>query len=230
MNILRELRKFKRKSVITKLQVLLVFAIMLVASTYAWWLSPEIWLTNLKASVESWDVEYVLEEVPDTPLEKEITISVDEFKPGMADFEKAINVRNLGTKSSSITCELTSIKLFGVEVLNELKTNNEIKLQGDNVILFANEAKYPFEIFYKCEKSTISGQYVDDTTTPDSVARIAFYASWEYEKGSNEDDELDTSFGQKAYDYYNDSTSAYNDPTSKIEALQFTVKITTKAI
>ncbi len=221
MNILRELRKFKRKSVLVKLQILLLFSVMLIASTYAWWRIPEVKMSNLQGTVESWEVEYDIED--NKILEEEVTISVDNFQPGMQDFEKIISIRNLGTKETSITYELTSVKLFGEEVLSELQNNNEIALAGNTVNLFVNSAEneYPFNICYTYDKSKISGQYEDDESTPDAVAKLGFYVSWEYEKGT---DILDTSVGQRAYDYYEDEN---NIPE---EILQFTVKITSKAI
>ena len=220
MNILRELRKFKKKSVLVKLQILLLFSVMLIASTYAWWRMPSTEFNKLQGTVETWDVEY---NIDDTEiLDEEVIISVDDFQPGMMDFEKTISIRNLGTKETKITYELTSIKFLGEEVLADLQANNEIKLAGNTVNLFVNsiEEKYPFNICYSYDKRDLQGQYVDDETTPDSVAKLTFYASWEYSKGT---DILDTSIGQKAYDYYADPE---NNPE---EVLQFTVKITSRA-
>lgn len=220
MNILRELRKFKRKSVLVKLQVLLLFSIMLIASTYAWWRLPEVDVNNLQGTIETWDIEYNIDD--NEILDEEVTISVDDFQPGMIDFEKTISIRNKGTKPTNITYEVTSVKLFGEEVLTQLQENNEIKLAGNTVNLFVNseEQKYPFNICYTYDKKYIEGKYVDDETTPYATAKLKIYASWEYEKGT---DSLDTSIGQRAYDYYADPN---NNPE---EALQFTIKINSKA-
>lgn len=221
MNILRELRKFKRRSVRVKLQILLVFSVMLIASTYAWWRMPTTQFEGVQGTVETWEIKYNIDD--NEILEEEVTISVDDFQPGMTDFEKTISIRNFGSKGTKITYELTSIKLFGEEVLSQLQENDEIRLAGNTVNLFVNstEEKYPFNICYVYDKRNIDGQYVDDETTPESVAKLKFYASWEYSKGT---DLLDTSIGQKAYDYYADST---NNPE---EVLQFTVKITSEAV
>lgn len=221
MNILRELRKFKRRSVLVKLQILLLFSVMLIASAYAWWRLPDAGVNELHGTVETWDVEYNIDD--NEILDEEVTISVDEFQPGMPDFEKTISIRNLGTKGTRITYELTSIKLFGEEVLEDLQNDEEIRLAGNTVNLFVNttEEKYPFDICYIYDKSNISGEYVDDETTPNSVAKLTFYASWAYEKGT---DLLDTAIGKKAYEYYADEN---NSPE---EVLQFTVKITSRAV
>lgn len=220
MNILRELRKFKRRSVLVKLQILLLFSVMLIASTYAWWRVPQAEIWNMRATVETWDVEYNIDDT--TILDEEVTISVDDFQPGMDDFQKTVSIRNLGTKGSKITYELTSVKLFGQEVLTDLQTNNEIRLAGNTVNLFVNSGaeKYPFNICYSYDKSNIDGQYIDDETTPGAVAKLTFYVSWEYDKGT---DLLDTSIGQRAYDFYENPS---NNPE---EVLQFKVKITSEA-
>ena len=146
MNILRELRKFKRRSVLVKLQILLLFSIMLIASTYAWWRVPQAEIWNIRATVETWDVEYNIDDT--TILDEEVTISVDDFQPGMDDFQKTVSIRNLGTKGSKITYELTSVKLFGQEVLSDLQANNEIRLAGNTTNLFVN-----FAADYKNEKN-----------------------------------------------------------------------------
>ena len=221
MNILRELRKFKKKSVLVKLQILLLFSVMLIASTYAWWKLPKSKTENLRGTIETWEIEYSIDD--NQILEEEVVISVDDFQPGMIDFKKAINIRNFGTKGTKIKYELTSVKLFGEEVLDDMKANDEIRQAGSTVNLFvnSNEQKYPFNICYMYDKTHIDGKYLDDKTTPDSVSKITFFASWDYEKGT---DNLDTYIGKKAYEFYNDPN---NIPE---EVLQFTVKITSEAL
>ena len=219
MNILRELRKFKRKSVRVKLVLLIVFSVMLIASAYAWWHLPQAEIGNMSATVETWDVEYEIDE--EQVLEEEVVIAVDNFSPGMNPFEKSISIHNLGTTNTIIEYEVTSVKLFGEEVLDELQANGEIALAGNTVNLFVNNAeeKYPFNICYVIDKTYIEGQYVDDETTPESASRMTLYTSWEYEQGN---DLLDTVIGQKAYDFYNDPNN--NDE----DVLQFTIKINSR--
>ena len=110
MNILRELRKFKKKSVLVKLQILLLFCIMLIAATYAWWTIPTSEIGNVKGTINTWEIEYSIEE--NEILDEEVVISVDNFQPGMMDFSKTISVRNFGTKGTKITYELKSVKLL----------------------------------------------------------------------------------------------------------------------
>ena len=222
MNILRELRKFKRKSVLVKLRILLLLAVMLIMSTYAWWRLTPVEVSNLTVISDSWDVDFKLEN-EDVIEEEEIVISVDNFQPGMDDFEKIIRVRSFGTKDTEISYELTSVKFFGEEVLAQLEEDGEILLAGTTVNLFVNseEEKYPFEIMYTYDKKNIQGIYVDDETTPESVAKLKIYASWDYNQGK---DALDTEIGKRVYEYY-------SDPSNNLEEiLQFSVKITAKAI
>lgn len=221
MNILRELRKFKRKSVLVKLRILLLFTVMLIMSAYAWYRLPPTDFSGVRATVETWDIEYNMD--GSEIQEEEITIAVEDFQPGMEDFEKTILIRNLGTEHTEISYELTSVKLFGEEVLTQLQDNGEIMLAGTTVNLFANpvEEKYPFKIFYTYDKKYLQGIFVDEETTPGAMAKITFCASWDYEQGK---DSLDTEFGKKAYEYY-------SDPSNPLEeVLQFTLKITSKAV
>ena len=222
MNVLRELRKFKRKSVIAKLRILVLLGVLLIGSTYAWFLynlePPKI--SGIKMETEKWNVEY---RIDDEEIEDEITFAIDEFYPGMTAFEKNIIVRNFTVRKSAIKFDVVSVKLFGEEMVDTLKETGDILESGNGKSVFATE-EYPFNAGFYYDKDMIEGMYVDDETTPDATAKLTLYANWLYERESptktkEENDKLDAFFGGKAYEYYESSDEDIG--------LEITIKIST---
>ena len=223
MNILRELRKFKTKRALAKIRILILLLVMLIVSTYAWFvfklIPPKI--SGLTGSVSEWEVEYSIDDV--VIEEEEINIAVDEFYPGMDEYTKNIVVRNITPTVSSIKIELTSVKLFGEEILPSLLANNDITEAGTTKNIFSTD-RYPFKAGYYYDKNIIHDSYIDESLTPNSTARITFFASWDYERVTatmtqQQNDELDTSLGSRAYQYYKDNETE--------SALEITLKIIT---
>ena len=57
MNILREVRRVSKKSMPLRISLLLVFCVIFIVTTYAWFsLQKDINLGGLEADVTSWDV------------------------------------------------------------------------------------------------------------------------------------------------------------------------------
>lgn len=223
MNILRELRKFKTKRAIAKIRILILLLVMLIVSTYAWFMfkliPPKI--SGLTGKVTEWEVEYSIDDV--VIEEEEINIAVDEFYPGMEEYTKNIVVRNITPTVSSIKIELTSVKLFGEEILPSLLSNNDITEAGTTKNIFSTD-RYPFEAGYYYDKNIIHDSYIDESLTPNSTARITFFANWNYKRTTatmteEQNDELDTTLGERAYQYYKDNNTE--------SALEVTLKIIT---
>ena len=64
MNVLRELRKFKTKSALAKIRILILLAVMLIVSTYAWFsVEKDVSVSNIRGVVTEWDVEYSIDDV-----------------------------------------------------------------------------------------------------------------------------------------------------------------------
>lgn len=227
MNVLRELRKFKTKSAIAKLRMLVLLIVMLVGSSYAWFNNQlDVGLANIRGKVVPWDIEYSIDD--ETIQEREITITVDEFYPGMEEFEKNIMIKNLTNTSSIIEYELISVRLFGEEILEELNSTNNIVDVGTTKNIFVTE-EYPFNLGYHYDKDELNGEFVDETTTENSFAQLRVFANWSYEReGANktyeENDVLDTWYGEKAYEYYDSELSKQYSP------IEIVIKITSSRL
>ena len=225
MNILREFRRAKERSVASRVRLIMIFSVILIVNTYAWFnINQEIQLKKLEtADITPWDITYYVDgkEI----LDQDYTFTIDELYPGMPNREDTVHIYNLTTTSSRLSYEITSVKVFGKEVLSQLQTNGGIRQDGNTVHIFADDTTYPFNISYTYDKTRLDGEYVDDNTTPNAGAKVNFNVSWAYQ-GEGTDDEnlakdiLDTKFGKDAYNFYQDSG---ND---KSKAIEIIVKIT----
>lgn len=228
MNILREIRRIKKRSVPARILLITIFSVILIINTYAWFNANEpVNMSGLEANITPWDVRYYVDDKE--MLDESVTFTIDELYPGMPDREDIVRIYNMSTTSTSINYELTSVKVFGQEVLDQLKENNMIQTDGNTVHIFADDTEYPFDISYTYDKTRLDGEYKDDETTPNAGATFKYQASWEYQGTGTEDenlakDILDTKFGKGAYEYYQDEA---NDPS---KAIEITVKITSSMI
>lgn len=218
MNILREFRRVKKKSMTTRIGLIAIFSVILIINTYAWFnTNKDVKINGLEGDITSWDVAYYVDD--EEILDEEVAFTIDEAYPGMPNREDVARIYNLGTTGTNITYELISVKVFGQEVIDELKANNGITTDGNTTHIFSNDSEYPFDISYTYDKTTLTGKYVDDETTPGATATFKYNMSWAYEAGSTdteiaERDSLDTIFGKSAYQYYQSPT---NDPSKAIE-------------
>ena len=228
MNILREFRRVKKRSIATRIKLLLLFSVILIVNTYAWFSADkDVDLKGLEGDVTSWDVAYYVND--EEILNQNVTFTIDELYPGMPEREDIVHIYNLGTSSTSIKYELISIKVFGQEILEKLQEEGGIQTSGTTINLFADDTAYPFNVSYTYDKTRLDGKYVDDESTPNAMATFKFNSSWIYEGiGTAEENEakdiLDTKFGKDAYSYYQDEN---NDPS---KAIEITVKITSQII
>lgn len=228
MNILREFRRAKERSVASRVRLIMIFSVILIVNTYAWFnINQEIKLSGLEGDITPWDVTYYIDgkEI----LDQDYTFTIDELYPGMPNREDKVHIYNLSTTSSSIKYEITSVKVFGKEILEQLQTSGGIQSNGNTVNLFADDTEYPFNVSYTYDKTRIDGTYVNDETTPDAAALVKFNVSWTYQGSGNDDenlarDILDTKFGKDAYNYYQ------NEENDSSKAIEITVRITSSML
>ena len=228
MNILREARRFNQKSMPLRIISILLFSVMLIASTFAWFSTQnDIRFEGLTGDVTSWDVEYYIDGETNPIINEIATFTIDQFYPGIQRPDDIVHVYNIGTSSTNITYELISVKVFGEEVLGDLDL--QVDSSTNTTTIFSEDTQYPFRVSYTYDKTYLKGKYVDDTATPEAHSTFKFSVKWAYEAGDTAEeiedrDELDTSFGKAAYEYYQREGS---DPSKAIEVK---VKITSSMI
>ncbi len=164
-----------------KIRNIIFLILLLIFNTYAWFIYATRVSSSLSAHVSSWNVEFSTGE-QDTSTN--IIIEIDRIYPGMETVEKNITVKNKGEIKAELTYEILSIKFLDESYkLGENITSEELekKMSSD----------YPFKV-------NISK---DDTKLSQGIGEGSFLVTvkWPFESGN---DELDTLWGNKAYEYY----------------------------
>lgn len=167
-----------------KIRNIIILIILLTFNTYAWFIYATKVSMGLTAHVSSWNVEFV------TGTGEEITtnidIEIDRIYPGMQDFEKEIEVHNKGETAVKLSYEINSLKIMDeyFEVTEDSGlTSQELEEKM--------ETMYPFKILIEKDEGDLEQESGKGT--------FKIKVIWPYESG---DDELDTFWGNKAYEFY----------------------------
>ena len=213
MNILREIRRISQKSKRKRIILIVLLCVTLLSSSYAWFAATKTTTLNgLSGQVNSWDVAYVISDTE--VIDKEVSFDLSTIYPTMPTYEQNLHIYNLGEKGANIKLEIISVKLFGEVILDSLKEKLEITNKDNKIIIFddlSNSSEYPFKTQIEYDKLFIydkyeyisydkNGKYGYETNNR-SVATIKMKFIW---NGLN--DTLDTEFGKKAFEYYQNST------------------------
>lgn len=244
MNLLREVRKASKKRTSTKIKLLLMFSIILIVNTYAWFnIQREIELTKIEANVNSWDVAYVIKN--DEQLNENVKFDMTEMYPGTDYINNEVHVYNTGDYNSKLNFEVTSIEIFGEKLeIEKLREEGRIieNIEQKKGKIFENDQEYPFTITYTLDKNIligkydkgeyINGKYIDKKDEngkygyengSNSVATLTFKLEWKYLSGM---DEQDTVIGKKAYEYYKKINN--EEDKSNIEAFNVIIKLSSE--
>ena len=163
-----------------KIRNILFLILLLIFNTYAWFIYTTRVSTGLSAHVSSWNVEFTTGEEVTT----DIVIEIERICPGMETFQKKVTVKNKGEIKAELDYKITSVKVIdefyeiGQSITSE-QLENKIKTD------------YPFKVNIT----------KDDTELSQGIGPGIFSVTvdWPFESG---DDELDTKWGNKAYEYY----------------------------
>lgn len=179
-----------------KIRNILFLILLLIFNTYAWFIYATRVSSGISAHVSSWNVEFATGEDETTT---NIVIELDRIYPGMESVENNITVRNKGEIKAQLDYEITSAKIIdnSYEISENLTSEQiENKLKND----------YPFKINISKDDTELS-QGVGD-------GKFMVTVEWPYESGN---DELDTLWGNKAYEYYS------LNPNAKSVEIQITL-------
>jgi len=153
----------------------------MVFNTYAWFIYATQVATSITAHVSSWNIEFV---TGNEEIVTNIEIDLDRIYPGMEDYEKIVEVHNKGETKAKLSYEMLSFEILGEKFeVGENLTSEEL----ENKI----EQEYPFKINIEIDDY--------DITEEKGKGTFKITVSWPYESG---DDELDTYWGNKAYEFY----------------------------
>ena len=164
-----------------KIRNILILILLIIFNTYAWFIYATKVATEISVHISSWNVEFATgEEVTTT----NIIIEVERVYPGMDVYVKEITVKYKGEMRAQLSYKIKEIRVLDTQyIVDEDMTSESLQ----NKI----ETEYPFKInIEKDDSELIQG-------TGDGKFTIS--VKWPYESG---DDEKDTLWGNKAYEYY----------------------------
>lgn len=168
-----------------KIRNLIILIILLAFNAYAWFIYATRVSLNLSVHVSSWNVEFVSgEEEITTNME----IVVDRIYPGMEDFERIIEVHNKGETPAVLTYEIESLQIMG----ETFEVSEESGLTSDDIQNMISE--YPFKINIESGDNSVIQE--------NEQGEYRITVTWPFESG---DDELDTYWGNRAYEYYEEN-------------------------
>lgn len=176
--IVRILKKIQIKNI-------LILIALLVFNSYAWFLYATRASSSLDVHISSWNVEFSLGE---DETVTNILIEVERIYPGMEKFIKEITVKNKGEIKAHLDYRINYLKIMEEEFrVGENITSEELEEKI--------KTEYPFKInVSKDETALVSGT---------GEGKFTVTVEWAFESG---DDEADTVWGNKAYEYYSKNT------------------------
>lgn len=172
-------KKIKKIFKKIRLKTLFLLAITLASNSFAWFIYTTEVSSNITTKVREWKVTF---DAQGQNIEKEIIINVDSLYPGMEEYTETLTASNSGESRAKITYELKEATVLGDDLMN-------LNLENTSLIDYLKTA-FPFKIDISASNNII------DIGGSESIT-IRVY--WPYESGN---DELDTQWGNRAYDYH----------------------------
>jgi len=164
-----------------KIRNIIFLILLLIFNTYAWFIYATRVSTGISAHVSSWNVEFSTGEDETTT---NIVIELDRIYPGMEKVQKEVSVKNKGEISAKLDYDIIALKVMEEEYkIGENMTSEELESKM--------KSEYPFKVnIVKDDAELLQGI---------GPGRFSVTIEWPFESGN---DELDTLWGSKAYEYY----------------------------
>lgn len=183
--LLRVLKKIK-------ISHLLILAFLLIGNTYAWFIYIDTVSNSTDVYIKKWNIDIADDQGTVTD---NVTFTVDSVYPGMNTFEKEVNITNYSDVGATVNYSILEYTIMG-----ERTVTKEGKIDGGIVVIgnepTSDEVKnilannYPFKITFDIDNEELSAE--------DGSAVYTIAINWPYESGN---DELDTQWGQRAYEF-----------------------------
>lgn len=176
--IIKTLARILKK---TKLRTLLLLIILLSFNSTAWFIFATKVENGISAKIVAWNVAFVTGE--DELLEY-VNFNIDNIYPGMETYTEKIEVTNKGESKAKLSYEMESARIL--DSIYDVDDNTITSIS----LLTSLAHDYPFKIQIGVSEEEIM---------PSEKAYFYVTVSWNYESGN---DEADTYWGNKAYDFY----------------------------
>lgn len=211
--------KFKKllKIISKKLKVryLLIFTVLLSCNSFAWFIYIKDVQNSIDIHVRGWNI---IMENSSGVISQVYKMNVQNMYPGMDDHIETLTAYNKSEMSASLTYSILNVRILDETIYSkEGKLAENMELVGDELtsseLITKLSNDYPFKIEFLVSSEIIDAEYGSSTYT--------LKVSWLYESGN---DELDTEWGVKAYQFKEDNPSTPSiELEAKINVIQNTV-------
>lgn len=175
-------KKFRRK---IKLSSLFLLILSFSSVTFAWYLYSTRVESGITAHVKAWNVSF---EMGDEEITDEVDFVIDDLYPGMTSYTSIVELTNSGETYASISADIVKASIMGevYDTENSSLTPEQLKQS----LIY----DYPFVIQCSFNKLEVE---------PGGTATFTLSVVWPYE--SSKGDEVDTYWGDKAYQFHQEN-------------------------
>ena len=177
-------------------RTLFFLIIALMANTFAWFIYSNKVSNSITTGVKSWKITF---DQDGQTLEQNVVFDFDDIYPGVNDQEKSIDITNDGEMKAYISYKIESIQIFD----DIFTIDNYSSLELENIL----NNNYPFKIVFSNDNEINIGD----------TASFKVHLTWPFESG---DDEKDTYYGKKSYEFKQNSNDSQIKIKVKIKASQ----------
>jgi len=177
-----------------KISLAIVLFFIFASTTFAWFIYNKTVNFGLQAHVKAWDIQ-LGDGSGDT-----YTFAISDLYPGMDDATDSVNIINGGEMAASLSMEVKSLKLFGVE-----------QTLGTDYTVSVSEGVYTINGYPFTLKFNLSG----DSLNAGAVTTLVAELVWDYDNNEaacqatdpttheayNKCDVEDTEMGERSYEY-----------------------------
>lgn len=203
----------KRKGVLSNvnMRTLVILFLTLVINTYAWFLYVNTVQTKMDVHIKSWDFD-----LQDEGGESEMVFVCEEIYPGFETATKTVRARNNGETDAKVSLTIISARILDdVYAPNEEDATDAAHVMSSDDIFDMLINDYPFKIDFLIDGERYDPEEPVYMSTGESAV-VTMMVSWDYQTGTTDEekeinDEIDTLWGNKAYDYYNDKLNTTDD-------------------
>lgn len=181
---MKNLKKLFSNKYLT-LKTLIILVVLLVFNSYAWFVFATKVSGGLTAHVTSWNITF---QIGDDETITNVEIDVSKIYPGMETYTKEIKAKNVGESVADLSYQYQSLRVLDEEYT--VGTNCTQEELNDRIL-----NQYPFKISVTIDKTELE--------TQNGEGLFIIKVEWPYESG---DDEKDTYWGEKAYEFYQNNT------------------------
>lgn len=188
-----QINKLKKR---IRKRTLFFLIIALIANSFAWFIYSNKVSNSITTGVRSWKITF---DQDGQTLEQNVEFNFDDIYPGVDNQEKSIDITNDGEMKAYISYSLESVQIF-----DEVYTiDNYSSLELENIL----SNNYPFKIVFSNDEEINIGD----------TASFKVSLSWPFESG---DDEKDTYYGKKSFEFKQNSMEEQIKIKVKIKASQ----------